>query len=201
MKKKILAGLTIGLFMFVMVGMAQAATFQVSFEVSEFHAINFGWPPPVYPVGGSIWYVSTNPYGPISAITQVELSIGPHLYVWQELVYEVYSDGADQVQMIGGGGDVAAIFGGSVNEDVFFLSWLVGTGVPLDFYYTVAGGRDLWGSAGFDRFTIVGEVSAVPIPGAVYLFGSGLIGLAGFRRKFKKQATQTKMSETGRTFI
>lgn len=31
-----------------------------------------------------------------------------------------------------------------------------------------------------------GDVSAVPIPGAVWLFGSGLVGLAGLRRKFKK---------------
>jgi hypothetical protein len=29
-------------------------------------------------------------------------------------------------------------------------------------------------------------VSAVPIPGAVWLLGSGLIGLVGFRRKFRK---------------
>jgi hypothetical protein len=187
MKKKILAGLTIGLFMFVMGGMAQAATFQVSFVVSDFHSIMYGWHPLVDQVGGSIWYVSTNPYGPIGAITQVDLYIGPHTYVWQELVYEVYSDGADLAQMIGGGEGVAGIFGGGVNEDNFFLSWLVGTGVPLDFYYTVADGGDLWWSERFDRFSIVGEVSAVPIPGAVYLFGSGLIGLAGFRRKFKKQ--------------
>ncbi len=31
-----------------------------------------------------------------------------------------------------------------------------------------------------------GQVSAVPIPGAVWLLGSGLIGLMGFRRNFSK---------------
>jgi hypothetical protein len=31
-----------------------------------------------------------------------------------------------------------------------------------------------------------GDVSTVPIPGAVWLFGSGLIGLAGLKGKFKK---------------
>ncbi|WP_207683794.1 VPLPA-CTERM sorting domain-containing protein [Desulfonema magnum] len=31
------------------------------------------------------------------------------------------------------------------------------------------------------------NVSAFPIPGAVWLLGSGLIGLAGIRRKVKKQ--------------
>ncbi|MEA1934550.1 MAG: SGNH/GDSL hydrolase family protein [Thermodesulfobacteriota bacterium] len=29
------------------------------------------------------------------------------------------------------------------------------------------------------------EVASVPIPGAIWLFGSGLVGLAGFRKKFK----------------
>jgi hypothetical protein len=38
------------------------------------------------------------------------------------------------------------------------------------------------GDAYFDNFT----ADQVPIPGAVWLFGSGLIGFAGFRRKFRK---------------
>jgi hypothetical protein len=33
---------------------------------------------------------------------------------------------------------------------------------------------------------IQGNVSGVPIPGAIWLLGSGLFGLVGFRRKFKK---------------
>ena len=30
------------------------------------------------------------------------------------------------------------------------------------------------------------ETAEVPIPTAIYLFGTGLIGLAGLRRRFKK---------------
>ena len=33
------------------------------------------------------------------------------------------------------------------------------------------------------QWTITGQVSAVPVPAAVWLFGSGLIGLAGFARR------------------
>jgi hypothetical protein len=65
------------------------------------------------------------------------------------------------------------------------LMWSLDTS-NIGFLYTVHGGGEVWGAAVFDRFSIV-EQAAVPIPGAVYLFGSGLIGLAGFRRKFKKQ--------------
>ena len=32
---------------------------------------------------------------------------------------------------------------------------------------------------------VYNEVAPVPIPGAIWLFGSGLAGLAGFRKKFK----------------
>ena len=40
----------------------------------------------------------------------------------------------------------------------------------------------VWGS----NQAILTIETAVPVPGAVWLLGSGLIGLAGFRRKFKK---------------
>ena len=46
------------------------------------------------------------------------------------------------------------------------------------------------GADGFNYDSIINfqsvRVSAVPIPGAVFLLGSGLLGLAGFRRKRKK---------------
>ena len=35
-------------------------------------------------------------------------------------------------------------------------------------------------------FTVGANVNPVPIPGAVWLLGSGLIGLIGLRRKFRK---------------
>ena len=38
--------------------------------------------------------------------------------------------------------------------------------------------------ATFDNFSLTGN--PVPIPGAIWLLGSGLVGLAGFRKKFKK---------------
>lgn len=176
MKRKILAGLTIGLFMFVMVGMAQAATFQVSFEVSSF----FPATDPAVTVTGTIWYEAANAIGPIEAITQVDLSIASYSYARSEVAFA--TTGPSQVF----GGTPGGAYALEVNDNDFWLAWVLASGVPSGFFYTVQDGGRAWVAAGFDHFSIV-EQAAVPIPGAVYLFGSGLIGLAGFRRKFKKQ--------------
>jgi hypothetical protein len=37
----------------------------------------------------------------------------------------------------------------------------------------------------FSQFTTTVDISPVPVPAAVWLLGSGLLGLAGIRRKFK----------------
>jgi hypothetical protein len=182
MKKKILAGLTIGLFMFVMVGMAQASTFQVSFVASNFS------PPgaPVPPVAGSIWYVAANAPGPIEAITQVDLSIAGHIYALNELTF-VGVEGLSQAigGIEGGGAFMIPVLADKLRPD-FMLMWSWDMS-HAEFGFTIQGGGEIWWTDVSEQFSIVGEVSAVPIPGAVYLFGSGLIGLAGFRRKFKKQ--------------
>lgn len=63
---------------------------------------------------------------------------------------------------------------------------------------------DIWCfgfNVGFQGYNLPGElnnamavrpgiVSAVPIPSAVWLLGSGLIGIVGFRRKFRRETTK-----------
>jgi hypothetical protein len=80
-------------------------------------------------------------------------------------------------------------------SDSDVASWIPHSGQSLIFmnggiYFDV---RDvaglpttLWIKSGIDM--IGGDVNAsvVPIPGAVWLLGSGLIGLLGFRRKLRK---------------
>jgi hypothetical protein len=62
-----------------------------------------------------------------------------------------------------------------------------------DFYYEIDGYNPEWVAislSGYDYFAggIIDHmcVSSVPIPGAVWLLGSGLIGLIGARKKFRK---------------
>ena len=57
--------------------------------------------------------------------------------------------------------------------------------------YIISGGSS-WDSSDYNydhaisNITIYGAVSHAPIPGAVWLLGSGILGLAGIRRKFRK---------------
>ena len=88
-------------------------------------------------------------------------------------------------EFILGGGDVAAfstIFGGNI-----FSSWLgTGNGVTfgqhLDFYGTIYALDDI-DLADHSRYNYTPK--AVPVPAAVWLFASGLLGLVGIARRGK----------------
>jgi len=60
------------------------------------------------------------------------------------------------------------------------------TNQSLQLMLRVDNQTDLHGSAWIDHLKLYGETTAVPIPGAVWLLGSGLIGLVGIRRRFKR---------------
>ena len=63
--------------------------------------------------------------------------------------------------------------------DLLSLAWLGGGGLGWDVSYIT----DAFGTTDIVRLSVV--TSAVPVPAAVWLFGSGLLGLIGFSRKRK----------------
>ena len=65
-------------------------------------------------------------------------------------------------------------------DDSYTLSWVAPFTITID---TILGSQDVSGTVSVD---LMGTVSAVPVPAAVWLFGSGLIGLIGFSRRRKK---------------
>jgi len=55
-----------------------------------------------------------------------------------------------------------------------------------DYIVSYAGSDSPYGSSPPDRGSFLVRDTVVPIPGAVWLLGSGLIGIVGIRRKYKK---------------
>jgi len=79
------------------------------------------------------------------------------------------------------------LYGGSGNPD--FSS----TGAPLSFGYMTDNGGSYWAGTiwlssggGVDNFSFTTNAAPIPEPATMLLLGSGLVGLAGFRRKKNK---------------
>ncbi len=77
-------------------------------------------------------------------------------------------------------GEFAFYFNDTVTDVTTYNITAVGAGDPIDTW-------DLDYTHGVDGFqeVRVEDVSPVPIPSAILLLGSGLMGLVGFRRKFQ----------------
>jgi hypothetical protein len=129
------------------------------------------------------------PFNPVS-LTTFELQNGESADFAPILGFFVTETaGSNQLVDIAIQGAATNIFGGAGYYDT--ISWVGAANTPnlpgyLDFLSGVipengAGGVCLAASCSFDvTFT---NVSAVPLPAAAWLFGSGLIGLAGIARR------------------
>jgi hypothetical protein len=83
-----------------------------------------------------------------------------------------------------------ALVYGDQYTDVDWYSSSTAKGL-VDLLSTSGGTFSAWGTGAYlPAFRIIGETAStnpVPIPAAVWLLGSGLMGLIGVRRRFKKQ--------------
>ena len=58
-------------------------------------------------------------------------------------------------------------------------------GITLQFNSTCGADANCFADFSIDNVSIKADVSAVPVPAAVWLFGSGLVGLVGVARRKK----------------
>ncbi|SLM31158.1 exported hypothetical protein [Desulfamplus magnetovallimortis] len=110
--------------------------------------------------------------------------------------YEYSNDGSSWDAIINSGDGQAARFTVG-NNGSFWLKFVGGNNAEKDLNawnisdqnapYWFAFNNGSW-SNGSDPYGCVAVIkgSAVPVPAAVWLFGSGILGLAGIRRKLKK---------------
>ena len=212
MKKKMLAGLTMGMFMFVMVNMASAAIYggidfpdgAVSFadEWILYEPSTNVHPPyddptaalgiPDYPSSSN--YVSLGDEGVlVLKFTDNSLTTSwdnsEDLWVFEvgaaiePTSVDISTNGLDWINVGKTGGSTSGI-----DIDAYISS-----GIVLGERYSYVRLTDLLphqstGSnegADIDAVGAISSASPVPIPGAVWLLGTGLAGLAGTRRKEK----------------
>ena len=91
------------------------------------------------------------------------------------------SDGSEDMVTIGVGPLATVVDdpGGVFNGNAFDLALGVGIGP-----FTVLQGEKLWIAFNNEQFYLSAmEVSAVPVPAAIWLFGSALVGFVGFGRR------------------
>ncbi len=170
-----------------------ACSFQYSFNLVgtvELNAQGFDIAPSSFPVFGNLtqsgWYEEDFSAGSITGETTTALSLG--------LGDSLSVDPASTIQYSMSRVDTLFDYNteiGSVNESLsntaYLIanptSWLVETdGVNLLLEINGAGLLLTAPAAGLPDFLATVKVSAVPVPAAIWLFASGLLGLVGFAK-------------------
>jgi hypothetical protein len=73
----------------------------------------------------------------------------------------------------------------SIGPTTFNIGPDVGGGVTLQFTVICGGAPTCTSDYSWDNVSITADIAAVPVPAAVWLFGSGLLGLIGVARRKK----------------
>jgi len=158
---------------------AHAITVQVEFQA------NFGdgrfdpFPPaPDSIVSGWFTYEAASVNSTIDSLSGIGLTIDEYTYLLADVGFA-------------SGSAFALCVGEPINgecsigprERDFVVEWNKNTLGPIQMAYSVAGQNNYWAAApgDFDYF----NVTAVPVPAAVWLFGSGLLGLVGIAKRKK----------------
>jgi hypothetical protein len=169
----------------------QAIPITVDFTAQNLTSGKSFIPSPIDQVSGTIIYDAASTTANINSLISINLTINGYTYGLSEVgfISPYFGGSASARQIIGG--SVNGVNGTHPTENTndFWLVWDQSTLAPLSFNFCLPNyvGVAWWATDPTDIVISVRESSPVPIPGALVLFGSGLVGLAGYgRKRFKK---------------
>lgn len=158
---------------------SSAVTVTIDFTASGFRNSDGVLTAPYDPVSGSISYAAATPTSLVDSIVSIDLNIGGYQYATNEIIFERF--GATRV-VFGVGSNASGFTSGT--DDFIFIWDFVSQG-PNEYGDTLAYTSSSVSPDSWWVSTVDYTVSTVPIPAAVWLFGSGLLGLIGLAKHKK----------------
>ena len=162
--------------------LAAAAPVTMAFTASGFGAAGGGATPYTTPVSGQLSWDSVNLSDPISAFTDIQLTIGGHSYALSEI--GIANQGGTQTAMGALARGANAVVGDGAFDDFLLVFDRVNPAIEA-FAFSIKGASNaIWWSPSFtEAHFVTGPASSVPVPATALLAALGLAGVAASRRR------------------
>jgi len=115
-------------------------------------------------------------------------SVGVGGVVFAEFFSELGTEGTSKAEILFGGGPIFPNSDWTTYSTTATTGPDVSGGVTLQLKVDCGANANCVSDVYFDNVSVTADVSAVPVPAAVWLFGSGLLGLVGVARRKKALA-------------
>ncbi len=134
---------------------------------------------PYSAITGKIIYEADSATSAIRSLDSIDIIIGDHQYCLTDVGF--YSPLGTNSSLIGGTINGVLSISSGTNDFWLVFNHMGASTSPENFYYTTKLLNNIYSTTSFSTF----RISAVPEPAAIYLFGLGLVVLAGVGKKIR----------------